>query len=65
MPRRKRLNAAKVREIRSSDEPVAVLAARYGVSTSTIRDVRFGRKWKRVGGRILTPGKTGARWTPG
>jgi hypothetical protein len=62
MPRR-RLTAAKAREIRASDEPVAVLAERYGVSTSAIRDVRFGRKWKRAGGRILKPGATGIRWS--
>lgn len=64
MDRRKKLNVLKVREIRASDEPVAVLAERYGVSTSAIRDIRFGRKWKSAGGRILAPGKTGERWTP-
>jgi hypothetical protein len=64
MPKKKKLNANKVREIRASDEPVAVLAERYGVSTSTIRDVRFGRKWTKVGGRILTPSKSGVRWKP-
>lgn len=63
-PKKKKLNANKVREIRASDEPVAVLAERYGVSTSTIRDVRFGRKWTKVGGRILTPSKSGVKWEP-
>lgn len=64
-PMAKRLSAHRAREIRASDESNAVLAERYGVSTSTIRDVRFGRKWKRAGGRILTPSNTnGVKWEP-
>ena len=34
-----------VQAIRLSDEPSLVLAQRYGVNPSTIRDVRFGRTW--------------------
>ncbi len=59
------LNGNKVRAIRASDEPIAVLAERYRVSPSAIRDARFGRSWPRAGGRILTPSKTnGVKWEP-
>lgn len=46
-PNRK-LSEAKVAEILKSDEPSAVLAARYGVSETVIQLVRRGRTWADV-----------------
>ena len=43
-----RLTADDVRLIRSCDEDGAVLAARYGVSKSTISHVRLRKTWKHV-----------------
>lgn len=39
------LDLAKAREIRASDEPNMVLAARWGVSKTTIQDIRAMRRW--------------------
>lgn len=41
-----KLTMDEARDIRSSDEPVPVLAERYGVSGRTIREVRAGRRWR-------------------
>jgi len=43
------LDFDKARQIRLSDEPTLVLAARYGVSAKTIRDVRAGDSWRDFG----------------
>lgn len=43
-----KLTAATAANIRASDEHYSVLAARYGVSSRTIYDVRQGRTWKWV-----------------
>ncbi len=42
---RARLDWQKVREIRASGDRYTDLAARYGVSLSTIKDIRRGRLW--------------------
>jgi hypothetical protein len=39
------LDWGKVAEIRASDEPIRTLAARYGVSTHTIWNVKRGKTW--------------------
>lgn len=43
-----RLTPSIVRRVRESNEPLAVLARRYGVSVSAIKDVRYQRSWKHV-----------------
>ncbi len=43
-----RLTAERVREIRLSPASCDVLAAAYGVSRTTIKDVRFRRTWRHV-----------------
>lgn len=43
-----KLNAAKVRKIRSSDDILTVLAARYGVSMQLISQVKRGLIWQHV-----------------
>lgn len=40
-----KLDHEKAATIRASDEPTAVLAAEYGVTTHTIREVRHGNRW--------------------
>ena len=45
---RTKLDANKVRAIRSSGDPRTELAAEYAVSVSTIADVIHGRTWKHV-----------------
>lgn len=45
---RAKLTEASVRAIRRSSEPTRVLADRYGVSMTTIQDVRAFRKWRNV-----------------
>lgn len=42
----KKLTEAIVRDIRTSEEPIDVLATRFGVSKSTINHVRSRRTWK-------------------
>ena len=42
---RYKLNAAKVAEIRASNELAHVLAPRYGVTEATIRKVKSGKLW--------------------
>jgi hypothetical protein len=43
-----KLTVTDVYAIRASDEPVSALAARYGVSRSTIINVRTGKTWSHV-----------------
>lgn len=43
---RAKLNEAQAEIIRASREPLAVLAARYGVSNNTIQAIRYGRNWR-------------------
>ena len=45
-----KLNPEMVRAIRSSAEPLRVLAARYGVGITAVWRARTGRGWKHVGG---------------
>jgi len=40
-----KLTEEAVRAIRASTEPLRVLATRYGVSASTIANIRNGRRW--------------------
>lgn len=42
------LTADLVREIRAADEPYLLLALRFGVSISTIRDIRKRRSWVHI-----------------
>lgn len=44
-PAHSKLSVEKAREIRASEEPTAVLADRYGVSTATIGYVKAGKTW--------------------
>lgn len=46
---RSRLGWAKVREIRASDEPAHVMAARYGMGQSTIDRIRQHKTWVEPG----------------
>lgn len=41
-----KLSMEMAREIRASDEPVATLAARYGVTEGSISHVRKGKTWR-------------------
>jgi len=43
-----KLSAEEVREIRASDEPGVVLAARYGVRSAAISKIRTGRTWRHL-----------------
>lgn len=43
-----KLTEAAVRDIRSSAEPLKVLADRYGVTKSAVCAIRNGRSWKRL-----------------
>lgn len=43
-----RLTAEQAREIRESIDKTGFLAARFGVSLSTINDIRFGRTWSGI-----------------
>lgn len=43
-----KLSARDIPAIRASEDPVAVTAERYGVSTSAITDVRTGKSWRHV-----------------
>ncbi len=43
-----KLTDAAVRDIRSSDEPLRVLAARYGCGKSVVHAVKQGRAWRHV-----------------
>jgi hypothetical protein len=45
---RPRLTPENVRTIKASTETKKVLARRYGVSPSAIKDIRMGRTWKHV-----------------
>lgn len=45
-----RLTADQVREIRASDLSSAALAGLYGVTPSSIKNVRSGRTWRTAGG---------------
>ena len=45
-----KLTARDVREIRRSDDPQDVLAARYGVNASNISQVQRGHSWKHLPG---------------
>lgn len=47
---RARLTESDVSAIRSSGDPVGVLAARYGVRSCTVSNIRAGRIWKRLTG---------------
>lgn len=47
-----KLTAAQVLEIRASDAPSAELAARFGVTTSSIKGIRKGKVWRSVGGHV-------------
>jgi hypothetical protein len=43
-----KLTAEQVREIRASNEPLKVLAHRYGVTAAAISAVRTEKSWKDV-----------------
>ena len=43
-----KLTAQDVREIRRSSEPSTILAAKYGVSETTLRNARKGISWRHV-----------------
>jgi DNA-binding transcriptional regulator YiaG len=43
-----KLTAAAVRAIRASDLSNSLLAAAYGVGTTTIRDVKNGKRWRHI-----------------
>lgn len=61
---RGKLDMAKVREIRASLEPEAVLAERYGVSKPTIGQVRRNETWREFGGMfsaLIAGGQEGVR----
>lgn len=45
--RRRKLTNEQAEEIRASNEPQRILSEKYGVSVSTIADVRHGRSYKR------------------
>ena len=45
-----KLSIEKAREVRASDEKVAVLAERFGVSRNAIADIRSGRTWRETVG---------------
>lgn len=47
---RRKLDIEKVRAIRASAEPEAVLAERYGVSKPTIGQIRRNETWREAGG---------------
>jgi hypothetical protein len=44
-----KLDPAAAAAILASTEPASVLAARYGVSVTTVGDIRAGRTWKQGG----------------
>lgn len=44
----RKLKPSDVRRIRGSRRSPEVLAAKYGLSLSHVRDIRSGRRWKRV-----------------
>lgn len=50
-----KLTDAKVREIMASDEPLSVLASRYGTSKPAIHFVKVGKTWNHI---------TGLPWIP-
>lgn len=52
-----KLTAERVIEIRESSDSASVLARTLGLSTQTILDIRTGRCWKHVGGRLTPPRK--------
>lgn len=43
-----KLTAAQVAQIRSSDDPAPEIAKRFGVSRSTVINIRSGRTWQHV-----------------
>jgi hypothetical protein len=45
-----RLSNTQVQEVRSSDTPIRVLAARFGVSENTISRIRSGHRWRQLEG---------------
>jgi hypothetical protein len=59
---RRKLDIEKVRAIRASTEPEAVLAERYGVSKPTIGQIRRNETWREAGGMFtaLIPGRARA-----
>ena len=60
-----KLRRADARAILHSSDSVRVLAVRYDVSTSTIRDILHGRKWKTVDGPRRKPSSNnGVKWEP-
>jgi len=61
---RRKLDATKARAIRESSDPTRVLADRYGVSLTTIRQVRRGIKWKKAGGDVRPVSRVGVMWEP-
>jgi len=61
---KRKLDATKARTIRESTEPTRVLAERYGVSLTTIRQVRRGIKWKKAGGDVRPVSRVGVMWEP-
>ncbi|MEK9811264.1 MAG: GIY-YIG nuclease family protein [Candidatus Nanopelagicales bacterium] len=60
-----KLKSTDARAIRESGGTNQELAAKYGVSTSTIREIRRGRKWKSAGGPVSAAKPTGSLWEPG
>lgn len=59
-----KLKKSDARAIRHSLETNRALADLYGVSPSTIREIRRGRKWKNAGGPISPAKPTGSLWEP-
>ena len=59
-----KLKKSDARAIRESGGTNQELAAEYGVSTSTIREIRRGRKWKNAGGPVSSAKPTGSLWEP-
>ena len=62
--KRQKLTKADVLAIRASDDSSAALSRKFGVSKTLIRDIRLGRKWKSVGGRIRVAAVAGTKWAP-
>jgi hypothetical protein len=50
-----KLSESAAREILASNEPGKVLAARFGVSISTVSDIQRGKTWRRL--HVTSPGR--------
>jgi hypothetical protein len=47
---RAKLNTKQVAEIKASNEPTSILVRRFNVSRATIKYIRSGKTWRRIGG---------------